>query len=80
MKLLITLCVLSFSMMAHAVDDPHKADREQLRAIFSDMEKALNQRDFIQAAKELIDINNSNETGYEIEFNSDYSKIRKREV
>ncbi len=49
----MVLSILLFSMATHAEDDPHKADREQLRTILGDMEKALNQQDFSQAAKYL---------------------------
>lgn len=49
----MVLCILLFSMATHAEDDPHKTDRQQLRIILTDMEKALNQQDFSQAAQYL---------------------------
>ncbi len=53
MRTVLCILLLTLGHTVYADTDPHAADREQMRAILSDVEEALNAHDFDQAARHL---------------------------
>ena len=75
MRTVLCILLLTLGSIVHAETDPHAEDRQQMRAILADLEKALNAHDFDQAVRHLDE--NAVITYYNAEVTQGHEEGRK---